>query len=252
MDATVFGHRPSESRQAFTLIELLVVVAIISILASLLLPALGQARAKARETACVNNIRQVGLVMFSYLDDFDDMVPAGLGDGSYPYGHFMVIMQNYEANEPTELWGTNAPGRSGPKSKIFICPADKNGEHRIGAYEKRRSISYSYSRYVWRVMGGGSLNSSWKFGRLSSYPAEIMLLADTVHGDGNGCFKSNTNFAIDVNGESHNTDNLYFRHPGQSANLLHADGHVGGITYTQQASGGYDKYGLVYNWSSRY
>jgi len=66
-------------RGAFTLVEILVVVAVISILAALLFPAFMSARAKARQTACISNLRQLGLAMTAYSDDYDGLY-AWAGD----------------------------------------------------------------------------------------------------------------------------------------------------------------------------
>ena len=56
-------------KRAFTLIELLVVIAIIAILAAILFPVFAQARAKARQTSCVSNARQVGMSVMMYAQD---------------------------------------------------------------------------------------------------------------------------------------------------------------------------------------
>lgn len=67
----------SPHRRAFTLVELLVVISVVAILAALLLPALAAAKEKARRTACVSNLRQVGIAVQVYSGDNNGRIPYG-------------------------------------------------------------------------------------------------------------------------------------------------------------------------------
>ncbi|MBI4026963.1 MAG: type II secretion system protein [Verrucomicrobia bacterium] len=111
-------------KSGFTLVELLVVIAIISLLAALLSPALQRARDQARQVACMNNLRQVGVALSLYAQDSDGCFPAaspameyGLecyGSGTGRLGGLLV--------QPPAGFTVGGPLRD---PKILFCPAQK-------------------------------------------------------------------------------------------------------------------------------
>ncbi|MES2464949.1 MAG: DUF1559 domain-containing protein [Armatimonadota bacterium] len=107
-------RRPS-LRLAFTLIELLVVIAIIAILAAILFPVFAQARSKARSAACLSNLKQIGLSIMQYGQDYDEMYPPT----DYDDTSGRVVWQNLV--EPYVKAGVSGSSATQVKG-VFVCP----------------------------------------------------------------------------------------------------------------------------------
>ena len=206
---------------AFTLIELLVVVAIIAILAAMLLPALQKAREKARQASCMNNLKQLGLALLMYTQDYHGYFP--IGPNTYGRRTYYWAMDGLD--------GYVSPPWTGGQRKrpsIFLCPS--NPSQKIGGanwgcnYSCNAYLSdYSYQRYA-------NLSRVEKSGKVT----KVFIVGDGPY---------TTARSIDTNVELE--EYTGWLHTGK-ANFLFCDGHVAAHGKSDIPINGGDKVLLVW------
>ncbi len=210
-----------KGRKGFTLIDLLVVVAIIAILAAMLLPALSKARERARQAVCMSNLKQIGLAIFMYTNDYDGYIPLATFpsyDSLLPandywwvwmvrWGYFGIAAPNYQ------YYFIDDPWRSGPAGKLLRCPTHNKMTHWSdrSTYQMRR-ISLNDEGWV-------------KIDRIIR-PAKTVYIGDALPGAGYLLWYNHTSpFCL---------PSTY--HSG-GANILFFDGHVAWHTSERLVSG---------------
>jgi len=125
---------------AFTLIELLVVIAIIAILAAILFPVFARAREKARQTSCLSNLKQIGLGVSQYVQDYDETFPFNAYDDAataaakrqtwFRVTWREMVMPYIKNGEEAVTWGSTDGTTRNTKaiSGVWICPSIPESE----------------------------------------------------------------------------------------------------------------------------
>lgn len=239
-------------RRGFTLIELLVVIAIIAILAAILFPVFAQARDRARSTACMSNMRQMGNALQMYLQDYDEQFHKGAGIVTPAQNGFGAGT----AANPIDGWD-NWPWFYGPYVKnvgIFDCPTSPDGTGNLtgSGWGNDGNYGYNYSGLT-RDQGtpGRSLAEIDR-------PAETFCFFDS----GDPQVRAGTNdwpglleeLDLNINCDANTWPTGYnkegaLRHAGR-ANATFVDGHAKSLSWTQLLTRNADNVApWMINWS---
>ncbi len=174
-------------RTAFTLIELLVVLAVIGVLAGLLLPAISRATESGRATACLGNLRQIGLALQMYVDDHGNRLPV-MRDRQFEAALETLTNALPATNAFATLDQVLAPYLNAPP--VFRCPSDRRGFFEVTG-----------SSYSWNSLLNGQDAFHLRVFSLDFDPHQIPVVFD----------KEAFHAA---------------RGPGRGVNYLYADGHI--------------------------
>lgn len=177
-------------KRGFTLIELLVVITIIAILAAILFPVFARAKAAAKQSVCVSNLKQIGTAMSLYMTDHDDIFPYAI-DASDKYDPSIWAGQPaFQAQIPYMLEMPDALMPYTKSKEVFHCPSDTGtrilDNHFPDPFVSSPSLYATYrSSYLFRTEIAFKFLSQDRF----QLPADVNVMFDGAghwHGSGRG------------------------------------------------------------------
>ncbi len=250
MLTTTTSNAPSQranTRNGFTLIELLVVIAIIAILAAILFPVFGRARENARRTSCASNMKQIGLGLMQYKQDYDELYPFVYFSGGWKPSNSYTVTAIYPYTK---------------SAQIFRCPSNQSlgipfssDPNNLSTNASSPVNQYTVSSYILSTLKKNpapppnSLPPGPVSDALMDNPSGIIAMMDMTD------VAANRNSVIDSWGsqiyppDSPNQRQGFIHMDG--ANYLYCDGHVkwhnknttGVNTTENQTRWGRDKFG---------
>ena len=209
------------NRSAFTLIELLVVIAIIAILAAILFPVFAQARERARGIACLSNMKQLGLGLKMYAQDFDE---------SYPRCSFIGMDFNWR----------NAIFPYVKNIDVYACPSNPAGRRRDGAGSAYAPGGRMPSGYGMNAIATSWVPADWGWNATVLSEATITAPADMILIGEANYWDPTVDMGYGLVGGTCNQNRAYqhFGNPaaansGTPANWIFADGHAKAMKWKQ-------------------